>query len=102
MRKTQSYAEPAHADVLEQRIREFNGSGMMDAKIADALNAEGLRNSLGGMFDHNTVHLLRRSWTILTVKINGVEYNPLRCSDGSHSVQGTALALGVTEQRVFK
>jgi hypothetical protein len=96
MRKTQSYAESAHADVLEQRIREFNGAGMMDARIADALNAEGLRNSLGGMFDHNTVHLLRRRWNIPTVKINGVEHNPLRWSDGSYSIQGAALALGIT------
>ena len=102
MRKTQSYAESAHADVLEQRIREFNGAGMMDARIADALNAEGLRNSLGGMFDHNTVHLLRRRWNIPTVKINGVEHNPLRWSDGSYSIQGAALALGITDQTVFK
>jgi hypothetical protein len=85
-----------------KHIREFNGAGMMDAKIADALNAEGLRNSLGGMFDHNTVHLLRRRWNIPTVKINGVEHNPLRWSDGSYSIQCAALALRVTEQTVFK
>jgi hypothetical protein len=29
VRKTQSYADAAHADVLEQKIRDLNGSGMM-------------------------------------------------------------------------
>jgi transposase-like protein len=38
----------------------------------------------------------------MTVKINGVEANPLRWPDGSYSVQGTAAALGVTPQTVFK
>lgn len=102
MRRTQSYAEAAHADVLEQRIRELNAAGMMDAEVATALNIEGLRNSLDGLFDHNTVHLLRQRWNIPTVKINGVEHNPPRWPDGSYSIQGAATALGVTEQTVFK
>lgn len=102
MRRTQSYAEAAHADVLEQRIRELNAAGMMDAEVATALNTEGLRNSLDGLFDHNTVHLLRQRWNIPTVKINGVEHNPPRWPDGSYSIQGAATALGVTEQTVFK
>ncbi|HEX9805340.1 MAG TPA: hypothetical protein VGA34_00480 [Alteraurantiacibacter sp.] len=54
------------------------------------------------MFDHNTVHLLRRRWNIPTVKINGVGHNPLRWPDGSYSIQGAAIALRVTEQTVFK
>jgi len=99
IRKTQSYAD---ADVLELRIRELNGAGMMDAQIADTLNAEGLRNSLGGLLNHNTVHLLRRRWNVPTVKINGVEHNPLRWPNGSYSIHGAAHALRVTEQTVFK
>lgn len=101
-RRTQSYAEAAHAEELEKRIRELNAAGCMDAQIAEILNAEGLPNTRGGTFEHGTVHLLRTRWNIPTAKINGVDYNPPRWPDGSYSVQGAADALGITEQTVFK
>jgi len=44
----------------------------------------------------------RKRWNIPTVKINGVDTNPLRWPDGTYSVQGAAMALGVTAQTVFK
>jgi DNA invertase Pin-like site-specific DNA recombinase len=102
MRHTHSYAEAAHAAQIERRVRELNAAGCMDAQIAAILNDEGLPNSRGGAFDNGTIHLLRRRWGIPTVKINGVDYNPRRWSDGSYSVQGAADALGITPQTVFK
>ena len=102
VRNTQSYAEAAHTDQLETRIRELNAAGLMDAQIAAELNAQGLPNCRGGAFDHGTIHLLRKRWSIPTVKINGVDYNPSRWPDGSYSIQGAAEALGVTAQTVFK
>jgi len=44
---------------------------------------------------------LRHRWGIPTVKINGVAANPPRWADGSWSVQGAAIALGVTTQTIF-
>jgi hypothetical protein len=45
--------------------------------------------------------LLRKRWNIPTVKINGIGSNPTRWPDGSLSIQGVALALGITTQTVF-
>lgn len=101
-RRTQSYDEAAQIGLIEQRIRELNAAGQMDAAIAATLNAEGLLNCRGGAFTNETVHLLRRRWKIRTVKINGVDFNPARWPDGSYSVQGAAKALGITGQTVFK
>jgi hypothetical protein len=101
-RRTRSYNEAAPGELIDQRIRELNAAGLMDAEIATMLNAEGLRNSRGGAFTNGTVHLLRQRWNIRTVKINGVDHNPQRWPDGSYSIQGAAAALGITEQTVFK
>lgn len=101
-RRTQSYAQAAHVETIEQRIRELNAAGMMDAEIATTLNAEKLFNCRGGMFNHGTIHLLRQRWNIRTVKINGADYNPARWPDGSYSIEGAAKALGITGQTVFK
>lgn len=102
MRRTQSYAEAAHIELIEQRIRELNAAGLMDAEVAARLNAEGLLNCRGGTFTNGTVHLLRQRWNIRSAKINGVDHNPRRWPDGSYSIQGAAEALGITEQTVFK
>jgi hypothetical protein len=101
-RSTQSYAQAAHVELIEQRIRDLNDAGIMDAEIATTLNAEGLLNCRGGAFNNGTVHLLRQRWNIRTVKINGVDFNPTRWPDGSYSIQGAAKALGITDQTVFK
>jgi DNA invertase Pin-like site-specific DNA recombinase len=100
-RHVRCYEECSSKDLLECRVRELNAAGMMDGKIAATLNAEGIMSARGTPFLHGTVHLLRKRWGIQTVKINGDAANPPRWPDGSHSIQGTAAALGVTAQTVF-
>jgi len=70
--------------------------------IAARLNADGISTAHGTSFAGGNVHVCRKRWGIPTVKINGVDPNPLRWSDGSYSVQGAAAALGITAQTVFK
>ena len=96
------YAEYASTALLERRVRELNGAGLMDREIAAALNAEGLATAHGPPFLGQNVHALRKRWGIPTVKINGVAPNPARWPDGSYSVQGAAATLGITPQTVFK
>jgi DNA invertase Pin-like site-specific DNA recombinase len=101
-RRVRSYTTCANMDLLERRIRELNQAGKMDHEIAATLNAEGIMSARGVPFLHGTIHLLRKRWGIRTVKINGDAANPLRWPDGSYSIQGTAMALGMTAQTVFK
>jgi DNA invertase Pin-like site-specific DNA recombinase len=101
-RRVRAYAACANTDLLERRIRELNEVGKMDHEIAATLNAEGIMSARGVPFLHGTVHLLRKRWAIRTVKINGDDASPLRWPDGSYSIQGTAAALGITAQTVFK
>jgi hypothetical protein len=44
-RRVHSYAVFAGAQALEQRIRELNAAGMMDAQIAATLEREGVSNT---------------------------------------------------------
>src|SRR5215472_5106122 len=46
--------------------------------------------------------ILRKRWSLPTVKINGTEHNPLQWPDGTYSVQGAAAALSISPQTVFK
>ena len=46
--------------------------------------------------------MLRKRWESTTVKINGNGFNPARWPDGSYSVQGAAVTLGIAGQIVFK
>ena len=101
-RSVQSYAQYASTAELERRIRELNATGMMDREIAAALNADGISTARNTPFVGENVHVCRKRWGIPTVKINGVAANPPRWPDGSYSVQGAAVALGVTAQTVFK
>ena len=101
-RNVLGYAHYASTADLEQRIRELNAAGMMDREIAARLNADGISTAHGTSFAGGNVHVCRKRWNIPTVKINGVDTNPLRWPDGSYSVQGAAIALGVTAQTVFK
>ena len=102
VRNTAAYAHHAHLDHIETRVRALTAAGCMDAEVAAVLNNEGFGNTRGKPFDNGTVHLLRQRWNIATVKINGVDKNPLRWPDGSYSIQGAAAALGITAQTVFK
>ena len=101
-RKVQSYDQYAELENLERRVRQLNAEHKMDAEIAKLLNREGYISARGTPFRGDLVHLLRRRWAIPTVKINGAQPNPPRWADGSYSVQGMAVALGVTAQTVFK
>ena len=101
-RKVQSYDQYAGLENLERRVRQLNAEHKMDAEIAKFLNREGYISARGTPFRGDLVHLLRRRWAIPTVKINGAQPNPPRWADGSYSVQGMAVALGVTAQTVFK
>jgi hypothetical protein len=100
-RRVRSYADSATEDLLIRRVRDLNAAGRMDGEIAAILNAEKVMSARGVPFTNETIYLLRKQHSIRTVKINGVEANPLRWPDGSYSVQGAAAALGVTPQTVF-
>ena len=101
-RQVRAYAEYADLERLEQRVRDLNSAGNMDHEIATILNSEGLATARGLPFSGEVVHLLRKRWEITTVKINGNGFNPARWPDGSYSVQGAAVALGIAGQTVFK
>ena len=100
-RRVQSYAQHADQDVLRQRIAELNGLQKMDGEIADILNSEALHTAHGPPFSGNMIHCLRKQWRIPTVKINGKAVNPPRWPDGTYSVQGAAVAIGLTPQVIF-
>ena len=101
-RSVHGYAHYAGTADLEQRIRALNAAGMMDREVAAQLNAEGFSTAHGPSFAGGNVHVCRKRWGIPAVKINGMDANPLRWPDGTYSVQGAAMALGVTAQTVFK
>jgi DNA invertase Pin-like site-specific DNA recombinase len=102
-RRVQDYRRYANLDRLEQRIRELNAQQKMDAEIAAILNAEGIRSAQGRLFAGPNVHLLRKRWQILTVKINGTyQPNPRRWPDNSYSVRGAAEALELSSVTIFK
>src|SRR5437879_7581541 len=73
----------------------------MDGEIAAILNQESFVAARGCAFKGENVWVLRTRWGIPTVKINGVDKNPMRWPDGSFSIQGAAAELGVTPQTVF-
>jgi DNA invertase Pin-like site-specific DNA recombinase len=101
IRSVRSYEASAAVEALEQRIRALNATQLIDAQIAEILNAEGYRTArLHRPFTGGTVWLLREKWHIPTVKINGKEYNPAQWEDGSYSVQGAAARLGVNPSTI--
>ena len=100
-RSVRSYEASADVEALEQRIRALNATQLIDAQIAEILNAEGYRTArLHRPFTGGTVWLLREKWHIPTVKINGKEDNPAQWEDGSYSVQGAAARLGVNPSTI--
>jgi DNA invertase Pin-like site-specific DNA recombinase len=102
-RSVQSYEQSADMEALRQRIRELNAAQQIDAEIASTLNAEGYQTArLHRPFTGNTVWLLREKWDIPTVKINGKEHNPAQWDDGTYSVEGAAVRLGVFPGTIHK
>ncbi len=100
-RRVRSYVDAADIEGMRRRIIDLNAAGAMDGEVAETLNREGFLTAHGGAFTGGNVWLLRRRWGVPTVKINGVEANPPRWADGSWSIQGAAIALGVTPQTIF-
>jgi DNA invertase Pin-like site-specific DNA recombinase len=101
-RAVHSYRQHSDLNHLQQRIRELNAANKMDAEIAAILNNEGFLPARKRTFSGADIYLLRKRWSVSTVKINGSKENPDRWPDGSYSAKGAAKLLGITEQTVFK
>lgn len=100
-RRVHAYRDYIDIERLRKRITELNAAGKMDKEVAAILNREGFVAARGCAFKGENVWLLRTRWGIPTVKINGVAANPMHWPDGTFSVQGAAVALGITAQTVF-
>jgi len=101
-RRVSSYAVFAGAQALEQRVRELNAAGLMDAQIAATLECEGYQTpGLIHPITSKIVCHLREKWQIPTVKLNKNERNPAQWEDGSYSVEGAAAKLGVDQSTIF-
>ena len=84
-RSVRSYAVFADAQALEQRVRDLNAAGLMDAQIAKVLTAEGYQTPrLIHPITSKMVWHLREKW-----------------EDGSYSVEGAAARLGVDQSTIF-
>jgi excisionase family DNA binding protein len=59
-RRVQNYGDYADLHALEQALRDLHAQGKGDRAMAAALNAQGLRNTLGRPFTGPTVWLLRQ------------------------------------------
>ena len=66
IRRVQAYAEYAHLDALQQRIREMAAEGKLDDEIAATLNTEGFRTAHGYLFTSKLLWMLRHEWKIPT------------------------------------
>ncbi|UPK28203.1 hypothetical protein [Bradyrhizobium sp. 195] len=100
-RRVHTYRDYIDIDRLRRQIVELNAEHKMDGEIAAILNQEGFVAARGCAFKGENVWVLRTRWGIPTIKINGVDKNPMRWPDGSFSIQGAAAELGVTPQTVF-
>jgi hypothetical protein len=101
-RRVSSYAVFAGAQALEQRVRELNAAGLMDAQIATTLEREGYQTpGLVHPITSKIVCHLRHQWQIPTVKLNKNQHNPAQWEDGSYSVEGAAAKLGVGQDTIF-
>jgi DNA invertase Pin-like site-specific DNA recombinase len=101
-RRVHTYRDYIDIEGLRKRISELNAAGKMDKEIATMLNGEGFVAARACAFKGENVWLLRTRWGIPTVKINGAGANPMRWPDGTFSVHGAAVALGITVQTVSK
>jgi DNA invertase Pin-like site-specific DNA recombinase len=101
-RSVRSYAVLDDVQALEQRVRDLNAAGLMDAQIAAVRTAEGYQTpQLAHPITSKMVWHLREKWSIPTVKLNGKERNPPQWADGSYSVEGAAARLGVDPSTIF-
>jgi len=94
-RRVNSYAVFTGTQALEQRVRELNAAGMMDAQIAATLEREGYQTpGLVHPITSKIVCHLRAKWKIPTVKLNNNQQNPAQWEDGSYSVEGGSRQAG--------
>ncbi|HKX31567.1 MAG TPA: hypothetical protein VJ302_28020 [Blastocatellia bacterium] len=99
-RRTGSYREQADVESLRRRIGELNADGKHDPEIAVILKAEGYRTARGGEISHYGVCRLRHRWGIRANRAYEAGYNPQKWDDGTFSVRGAALAIGIAESAV--
>jgi len=97
-----SYSEHGDRERIEQRIREWNAQGATDRKVAEALNAEGLRTTYGQPFRYQNVHYLRQQQGIANAKEAGLMSDRLRWADGRYTIQGVVAVTGVTKGTVHR
>jgi DNA invertase Pin-like site-specific DNA recombinase len=101
-RRVNSYAVFTGTQALEQRVRELNAAGLIDAQIAATLEREGYQTpGLVHPLTSKIVCHLRHQWQIPTVKLNNNQHNPAQWEDGSYSVEGAAAKLGVGQDTIF-
>ncbi|GHO81775.1 hypothetical protein KSD_95460 [Ktedonobacter sp. SOSP1-85] len=101
-RRVNSYAVFTGTQALEQRVRELNAAGLMDAQIAETLEREGYQTpGLIHPITSKIVCHLRAKWKIPTVKLNHNQHNPAKWEDGTYSVEGAAAKLGVGQDTIF-
>jgi hypothetical protein len=94
-RRVNSYAVFTGTQALEQRVRELNAAGLMDAQIAATLEREGYQTpGLVHPITSKIVCHLRAKWQIPTVKLNNNQQNPAQWEDGSYSVEGGSRQAG--------
>jgi excisionase family DNA binding protein len=99
-RRTNSYADHADLEQIEQRIRELHAQQKLDDEIAEALNAEGFQTTKLKPFNSDAVWFLRNRMGLPPVIWQ--QSNPDRWEDGTYSVQGAAKILGVFPGTVYK
>jgi len=101
-RRVSSYAVFTGTQALEQRVRELNAAGLIDAQIAATLEREGYQTpGLVHPITSKIVCHLRARWKIPTVKLNKNQQNPAQWEDGSYSVEGAAAKLDVDQSTIF-
>lgn len=100
-RRVHTYRNYIDIDWSRRRIVDLNAEDKLVAEIAVILDQEGFVAPRGCAFKGENVWLLRTRWGIPTIKINGVDQNPMRWPDGSFSIRRAAAELGLTQQTVF-
>jgi hypothetical protein len=105
-RRVRSYAEFADAQALEQRVRDLNAAGFMDAQIAAVLTEEGYQTpGLIHPITSKMVWHLREKWKIPTVKLNkNTIFTWLKTGrlSGEHLAKGMPWKVYLTEEDVIR
>jgi DNA invertase Pin-like site-specific DNA recombinase len=101
-RRTTSYQEQADLEQLQARVRALNAEGNPDDEIAATLAKEGYRTTKGGEITKLSVCHMRKIWRIRANRQYEDGHNPQRWEDGTYSVQGAAVAIGVKASTVHR